>query len=77
VVDHLKEVYGKKFDAKKPAINVGTKKVPIYYPRVYLRIMPYQDYKRLLPANLVNKMLGKKRQCMYSITADGSSKLRV
>jgi eukaryotic translation initiation factor 2C len=57
VVKHMEAVFGKSFDPTKPAINVGTRDDPIYYPREYLRILPYQIYKRLLPESLVAGML--------------------
>jgi eukaryotic translation initiation factor 2C len=53
----MEAVFGKSFDPTQPAINVGTKDDPIYYPREYLRILPYQIYKRLLPDSLVPEML--------------------
>jgi eukaryotic translation initiation factor 2C len=57
VIDHMKAVFGKEFNDKKAAINVGTAADPIYYPAEYLRIMPYQIYKRMLPDSLVESML--------------------
>jgi eukaryotic translation initiation factor 2C len=57
VEKHMEAVFGKSFDPTQPAINVGTKDDPIYYPREYLRILPYQIYKRLLPDSLVPEML--------------------
>jgi eukaryotic translation initiation factor 2C len=53
----MKAVFGKEFNDKKAAINVGTAADPIYYPAEYLRIMPYQIYKRMLPDSLVESML--------------------
>lgn len=57
VVDHMKAIFGQGFDEKLESINVGTEADPVHYPREYLRIMPYQIYKRLLPESLVEGML--------------------
>jgi hypothetical protein len=55
----MSSTFGQPFNPKLKAINVGTNEDPIYYPREYLRIMPCQIYKRLLPDTLVDGMLGR------------------
>lgn len=57
VTKHLHETFGKTFKEYLKAVNVGTPGNPVYYPREYLRILPNQIYKRLLPDNLVSEML--------------------
>jgi eukaryotic translation initiation factor 2C len=54
---HLMKVFKINFNRNLEAINVGNEKDPVYYPREYLRILPYQIYKRLLPERLIDDML--------------------
>ncbi|KAF2865134.1 hypothetical protein BDV95DRAFT_612925 [Massariosphaeria phaeospora] len=58
VVDHLITTFGKRFNTNLKAVNVGDNEDPVWYPQEYLRILPYQIYKRLLPDNLTEGMLG-------------------
>lgn len=57
VEKHLRNVFGKNFNNDLAAINVGNEREPVYYPREYLRILPYQIYKKLLPEELIDNML--------------------
>ncbi|EMD90548.1 hypothetical protein COCC4DRAFT_127590 [Bipolaris maydis ATCC 48331] len=57
VEKHLRNVFGKDFNNDLAAINVGNEREPVYYPREYLRILPYQIYKKLLPEELIDSML--------------------
>ncbi|KAH3913322.1 hypothetical protein HBH56_101590 [Parastagonospora nodorum] len=57
VIDHLQKTFAKPFKKDGYAINVGTAADTVYYPAEYLRIMPYQIYRQLLPDTVVEDML--------------------
>jgi eukaryotic translation initiation factor 2C len=59
VVDHMRTVFGHQhpFNKELDAVNVGSDADPVWYPQEFLRIVPYQLYKNLLPDKLVEYML--------------------
>jgi hypothetical protein len=59
VLEHMSDVFGKKhpFNDNLKAVNVGSDDDPVWYPREFLRILPYQMDTNLLPDRLVESML--------------------
>ena len=51
--------YRKPFDSNLPAVNVGKKERPIWYPQEFLRIVPYQIYTDEVPHHLTAHMVNE------------------
>ncbi|KAL1606847.1 hypothetical protein SLS60_004256 [Paraconiothyrium brasiliense] len=57
VYKHLEEVFGKKVQPGRKAINVGSETNKIWYAQEHLRIIPYQIYTRPVPDHLTGSMV--------------------
>jgi eukaryotic translation initiation factor 2C len=81
VIDHMKDIFGVTADPKLKAVNVGTDNDPCYYPQEFLRILPYQQFKKLVPEKLTDGMLRAAcqgpQQNRALIEAEGLKKLGI
>ncbi|KAF2710115.1 Piwi-domain-containing protein [Pleomassaria siparia CBS 279.74] len=57
VIDHMLRVFGKRPNPALKAVNVGDKDNEIWLPQEFLRILPYQLYRKIVPEKLTDKML--------------------
>ncbi|KAF2798180.1 Piwi-domain-containing protein [Melanomma pulvis-pyrius CBS 109.77] len=79
VVDHMRDTFGTPPNPNLKVVNVGKDDDPCYYPQEFLRILPYQAYKRLLPEGFTPGMLNAAcqvpQQSRALIEAEGLRKL--
>lgn len=81
VIDHMKDIFGVSADPSLKAVNVGTSEDPCYYPQEFLKILPYQQFKKLVPEKLTDGMLKAAchgpQQSRALIEAEGLKKLGI
>lgn len=81
VVDHMRDIFGTAPNPNLKVVNVGTDEDPCYYPQEFLRILPYQVFKRLLPDGFTQGMLDAAcqgpQQSRALIEAEGLKKLGI